>query len=521
MKIVTSEQMRCIEERSEESGVSTDRLMENAGLAVARSVRRLLGRVAGARVVVLAGPGNNGGDGLVASRRLLSWGANVTVYLTRDRREDSNLDSVVARGAPVVSADESGFARRLAAGLGDAHVVVDALLGTGRSRPITGVVRTVLRALSSARAERPSLRLVAVDLPTGLDADTGRADPECIGADVTVALACPKVGYFTGSAARYCGRFEVVDIGVPPGLYADVRLELMTDSWARGLLPRRPSDAHKGTFGRALIVVGSRSYVGAARLAAAAAARVGTGLVTLAVPESLRAEVASGYPEPTYLPLPELSPGVHSPSAAGVVMDRVGGYDALLVGCGLGLEDGTVEMVERLLYGDARMPPTVIDADALNVLSRSEEPEWWERLPRPAVVTPHPGEMGRLADEPAAAVQQDRTGAALRSAAKWNKVVVLKGAHTVVASPEGGAMVSPFANPGLASAGTGDVLAGAIAGLLAQGLDLEEAAALGAYLHGLAGEGVCREMGDAGMLAGDLLPALPQGIRDLRRGTSG
>ena len=521
MKIVTSEQMRLIEERSEQAGVSTDRLMENAGLAVARSVRRRLGRVVGAHVVVLAGPGNNGGDGLVAARRLLAWGANVTVYLVRDRTGDPNLDRVLKRGAPVVSADETDFSRRLEADLGGAQVVVDALLGTGRSRPLAGVVKTVLRALSRAKKERPALQLLAVDVPTGLDADTGRADPECVAADVTVALGYPKIGHYTGPGAGYCGCAEVVDIGVPPTLDAHVRLELMTGEWAGALLPDRPSGAHKGTFGRVLIVAGSRNYVGAARLAATAAARAGAGLVTLAVPESLRGEVASGEPEATYLSLPESSPGVHSPSAAGVVMDRVGGYDALLVGCGLGLEDGTVEMVERLLYGEARLPPTVIDADALNVLARSQEPEWWERLPRPAVVTPHPGEMGRLADEPAAAVQRDRIGTARRSAEKWNKVVVLKGAHTVVASPEGDAAVSPFANPGLASAGTGDVLAGVIAGLLAQGLDLGEAAALGVYLHGLAGERVRREMGDAGMLAGDLLPALPRAIRDLRRGTGG
>jgi NAD(P)H-hydrate epimerase len=521
MKIVTSEQMRRIEERSEQAGVSTDRLMENAGLAVARSVRRRLGRVVGARVVVLAGPGNNGGDGLVAARRLLSWGADVTVYLTRDRVGDPNLDSVVARCAPVVSADEADFLRRLAADLGRAQVVVDALLGTGRSRPIAGVVETVLRALSQARKERPSLRLLAVDLPTGLDADTGCVDPESVSADATMALGYPKVGHYAGSGAGHCGTVEVVDIGVPPTLDADVRLELMTAEWARALLPGRPPDAHKGTFGRVLIVAGSRSYVGAAKLAATAATRAGAGLVTLAVPESLRGEVASGSPEPTYLPLPEFSPGVHSPTAAGVIMDRAGGYDALLVGCGLGLEDGTVEMVERLLYGDARLPPTVIDADALNVLARSQELEWWERLPRRVVVTPHPGEMGRLADEPAAAVQDDRIGAALRSAEKWNKVVVLKGAHTVVASPDGDAMVSPFANPGLASAGTGDVLAGIIAGLLAQGLDLGEAAALGVYLHGSAGERVRHEMGDAGMLASDLLPALPRSIKELRRGTGG
>ncbi len=519
MKIVSSEQMRRIEGRSEQAGVPTGQLMENAGLAVARSVRRCLSRVVGAHVVILAGPGNNGGDGLVAARRLLAWGGRVTVYLTRPRSGDSNLRQVLDRGAPVVAATDGDVSTRLRNDLRRAGIVVDALLGTGPSRPISGVMRTMLRELSRARMERPSLQLLALDLPTGLDADTGRVDPECVAADVTVTLGYPKVGQYTGSGGKYCGRVEVADIGVPAGL-DDVDLELMTGEWAGAALPDRPADAHKGTFGRVLLVTGSRRYVGAARLAAAAAGRSGAGLVTLAVPESLRAEAASGSPEPTYLPLPESSPGAHSTTAADVILDRAGEYHAILVGCGLGQEAGTAKMVERLLYGGHGLPPMVVDADGLNIMARSQQPGWWERLLRQAVVTPHPGEMGRLANETAAAVQYDRIGAAQRGAAKWNKIVVLKGAHTVVASPEGGAAISPFANPGLASAGTGDVLAGVIAGLLAQGLDLKDAASLGVYLHGLAGERVRRELSDTGMLAGDLLPALPAAIEELRRRTS-
>ena len=517
MKIVTSEQMRCIEERSEQAGVSTDQLMERAGLEFARRVRHHIGHLVGVPVTVLVGSGNNGADGLVAARHLHNWGARVFVYLCRERSTpDPKLDIVAALGVPIARSSEDGGHSALDESLASAHVVVDAILGTGRARPIEGELKAVLTRLRSPKTERQDLRIFALDLPTGLDADTGKVDPACIAPDVTVALGYPKRGLLTYEGSASAGSLETVDIGIPTGLDADVGLELMTLEWAASKLPLRPAASHKGSFGRTLVVAGSRSYVGAAHLASAAAVRSGAGLVTVAIAQSLQAAVASLAPEPTFLPLPESAPGVVSADAASVILESVRSYDALLIGCGLGQAPPTLEMFRSVVLSGSALPPTVIDADGLNILSTI--PGWWEKLAASTIVTPHPGEMGRLRGQSTADVQKDRVSTAEESARLWNAVTALKGAYTVVAFPGAGAMLSPFANPALASAGTGDVLAGAIAGLLSQGIAAGDAAALGVYLHGAAGELVRRELGESGLAASDLLPALPRAMRDLRHG---
>ena len=516
VKIVTSQQMRLIEERSEAAGVSTDALMERAGEEVARRAEGLL--AGGSAVTVLVGPGNNGGDGLVAARHLCRPGREVSAYVCTPRRTpDPKLELAAEAGVAVVLAAEDEGLVGLDGILDSAGLVVDAVLGTGRSRAIEGSLQAILHKLSEARPRRPVMRLVAVDVPSGLDADTGSADPACVAADLTVALGFPKTGLFEVSGPDLVGEMDVADIGLPDGPADDAGAELMTDAWACGLLPRRPAAAHKGTFGRTLIVAGSRNYVGAAYLAAMGAYRAGAGLVTLAIPEALRTPLAAAAPEPTYLPLPESEPGVVSSDAAPVVLDAIAKYDALLIGCGLGRAHATRSLIEAVLYSKRELPPIVVDADGLNTLSlaTSDDLPWWELFPGPAVLTPHQGEMARLAGH---SVPQsgDRIGAARESSAKWNKVTVLKGAHTVVASPGGEVMVSPFANPGLATAGTGDVLAGIVSGLLSQGLSLQTAASLGVFLHGAAGDRVRSELGDSGMVASDLLPEIPRVTRDLR-----
>lgn len=518
MKIVTADQMRRIEARSQQAGVPTDTLMERAGLEVARRVRHHVGHLTGVPVILLVGPGNNGADGLVAARHLHSWGARTQVFIVRDRREpDPKLTSARGLGVPIVQCSTEEGRAELSKAMGSAHVVVDAVLGTGKTRPLEGTVKEVLVSLAKARANRADMRVVALDLPTGLDADTGLVDTACPVADITVTLGYPKAGMFSFPAAGHVGTLEVVDIGIPAGLDNDVSAELMTPSWAGASLPHRSAAAHKGTFGRTLVVAGSLNYIGAAYLAATSATRAGAGLVTVAVPESLVPAVAAKSTEPTYLPLPESSAGLTSPEAAAVILASLPRYDTLLVGCGIGQAQGTRDLVERLLCAGASLPPTVVDADGLNILSGIAK--WWERFPSNAVLTPHPGEMARLTGESSnEAGRQDRLKAATAAATRWGKVVVLKGAHTVVAHPGGNAMISPFANPGLASAGTGDVLAGAIAGLMSQGVRPDLAATLGVYLHGAAGELVRAEMGDTGMLAGDLLRALPRAIKMLRDG---
>ncbi|MBM3933922.1 MAG: NAD(P)H-hydrate dehydratase [SAR202 cluster bacterium] len=517
MKIVTSAQMRDLENRSEKAGISTQTLMENAGLAVARRVWDHLGLVKKAPLTVLVGPGNNGGDGLVAARHLNEWGARPTVFLCLPRKpHDPLVSGLLKANVPVHNAFTKDGLVLLDESLHTAHMVLDAILGIGRSRAIDGPLKEIISRLMAEKLDRPDLRIVALDLPTGLDADTGEVDPAGVVADVTVTLGYPKIGLYMPPGAEYAGRIEAVDIGTPADLDSEIPLELMTRKWAAAALPPRPLFSHKGTFGRAFIVAGSVNYIGAAYLAAAGAGRVGAGLVTLAVPQGIQAAVAAKATEATYVPLPEDPPGEPAQNASGTILANVEGYDSLLIGCGLGRSASAVRLIEDMLRSYRELPPTVVDADGLNFLAGLSGEQWWERLNDDAIVTPHPGEMARLLNSTVREVETHRTNVAIEAAVKWNKIVVLKGAYTVVAYPTGQAMLSPFANPAMATAGTGDVLAGAIAGLLAQGLSPEKAAALGVYLHGLAGEIASAEIGDAGMLAGDLLPALPRAIRDLK-----
>jgi len=314
-----------------------------------------------------------------------------------------------------------------------------------------------------------------------------------------------------------------------------VDLEVVTPEMVRGWLPARPPDAHKGTFGRALIVAGSANYTGAARLAGAAAVRTGAGLVTVALPASIHRAVAATLSEATYLLLPhEL--GVLAEPAVEVLAEQAGRYDAMLLGPGLGQEKETAEFLTALLRGRERrpvgflrtgetavqpipLPPLVVDADGLNLLARMDG--WPTRIPSGSILTPHPGEMARLMGCSVADVQADRVAVARRQAREWGHVVVLKGAFTVVAAPDGRTVLEPFANPALATGGTGDVLAGIIVALRAQGLGPFEAAAAGAYLHGLTGELARRHLGAAGVAAGDLPPLIPQAISILQQNRRG
>ena len=306
--------MRAIEDRSEKAGVSTDTLMENAGLAVARTARRMVGPLTGVPVVVLVGSGNNGADGLVAARHLRRWGARVAAYICRERGSpDPKLQDALGVGVDVFNVSDDPGLDRLRWLLGSTHLVIDSMLGTGRARPIESVYKDILNVLrDNRRGGSRTAQLVALDLPTGLNCDTAEVDPACVAADVTVALGYPKHGHLTFPGAGVVGQLEVAEIGIPPGLDEDVRVSLLTSGWAKGALPVRPGDSHKGTFGRTMIVAGSRSFLGAAYLAAASAARVGAGLVTIAIPASLVSSVAPSAIEPTFLPLPESSEGVVS-----------------------------------------------------------------------------------------------------------------------------------------------------------------------------------------------------------------
>ena len=519
VKVVTVAQMQALEDASERAGVCKDTLMENAGLACARYIREHLGGCAGTRIVVLIGPGNNGADGLVIARHLRRWGADVCCYVVRGRPDvDPKMADARRYDVAIVDAADDPELRTLDSLLSGSDVAVDAILGAGRYRPLDGVVAGASALVNHHRRQRAGFATIAIDLPTGVNPDTGAADENALVADVTLALCYPKFGIAGFPGAGYAGRIFVLDVGLPEQVAADADLptQWMTPAAAAKLLPERPLDSHKGTFGHLLIVAGSRNFVGAAALAAMAAHRVGAGLVTLATPASVYPIAASKLTETIHLPLPEDTDGRVDATAAELINERVGGCSALAVGCGMGLSPGTTAFVERLLLAEADLPPppAVIDADGLNNLARCDA--WPARLHSPAVLTPHPGEMATLTDQPTSEVQGDRFAVAGISAAQWGQTVLLKGAHSIVASPDGRQCVLPFANPALAAGGTGDVLTGIIGGLLAQGLAPYEAAQLGGYLHGTAGEAVRNGMGNAGVVASDLLSYIPQIIDQLR-----
>jgi NAD(P)H-hydrate epimerase len=514
VKLCTAAEMRVLEERAAEEGRPPSVLMEDAGLGVAQEVWINLGAVPERKIVVLVGPGNNGGDGLVAARHLHEWGAHVVVLLLAPRGEDDpNVQQLVERSVAVRQAQ--GGERAVDEALEGAEAIVDAILGTGRARKLEGLFAGVLDRVASMRTSSSmSPQVFAVDLPTGVDCDTGAVDPHALRADVTVALGVSKVGLHTLPGAEYAGSVEVIDIGLPREAVDALPVELLNPRWVRERLPARPAGANKGTFGRVLIVAGSKLYAGAARLASLGALRAGAGLVTLACPASVQPLVAPNTSEVTYLPLPERN-GFVAPEAAVEVASTLGGYDVLLVGPGLGQGPAQESFVRQLLCSlDENAPPVLIDADGLNNLSKL--PRWWERVRARCVLTPHPGEFARLIRRSIADVQRDRLSSARDAAQQWRQTVVLKGAYTVIGAADGVAGVNPYANPALASAGTGDVLSGVIAGLLAQGLAPFDAACCGAYLHAAAAEGLRGETGDAGLLAGDLLPEIPRTMRELR-----
>ncbi len=572
MKVVTTAEMRRIERVADAGGLSYAAMMENAGRAVAEAVQEETAWFQSGPILALCGPGNNGGDGLVAARYLAQWGHAVRAYcVKRGSAGDENRERAIQAGVELLDEADDADHAQLGTWLSEAGVVVDALLGTGATPPVRDPIRSVLTlAQEVVQARRAELRLplveelprplpvfsippapeagptspspqpqvVAVDCPSGLDCDTGALDTATLPADVTVTFAYPKVGHFLFPGAGALGRLLVADIGVQPELAEDVTVELATPAMARALLPARPLHAHKGTFGRALVVAGSVNYTGAAYLAGAAATRVGAGLVTMAVPSSLHPVLAAALHETVWLLLPQ-DMGVIAPDAWRVLDERLADHQALLIGPGLSQEKEAVTFVQDFLLGGRvtrrgrghigflsqtesshdekrdrpSLPPAVVDADALNALARLDD--WSGSLPRSCILTPHPGEMARLCRLSTQEVNADRLGLARSRAAEWEQVVLLKGAYTIVAAPDGRAVILPFANPGLASGGTGDVLAGAIVGLLAQGVAPFAAAILGGYVHGLAGELARQTLGEAGMVAGDLLPQLPEAIRRL------
>jgi NAD(P)H-hydrate epimerase len=509
MRVLNTEQMREADRRTiQDLGIPARELMERAGQQVAAVVMREFAPVRGKSIAVLCGRGNNGGDGFVVARALAEEGADVRALVVGaidgvkgDARDA--LEGLQAVHGAIEVADAAAWAGQRQA-VGAAVVIVDAITGTGFHPPLTGLAGTVIDDVNAMG--KP---VVAVDLPSGLSADSASVNGEAIEAAITVALAAPKLPHVLAPAEGWVGRWEVADIGIPATVIDALRgpsLDLVTPARLRALVPRRPRTSHKGHFGRVLIVAGSLGKTGAAYLSAMGALRSGAGLVTVATPKSCVPIVAALGAEYMTWPMPEDEAGRMTAAALEELLAF--NADVMAVGPGLGRSPGLDTLVAGLA---ARWSgPMVIDADGLNALAASTV-----FASRSVVLTPHPGEMAALAGLSIEAVQHDRLGVAQRVAAARRAHVVLKGHRTLVTSPDGHVSINDSGNPGMATAGTGDVLTGVTAAWLAQLRDPAGAATLAVYVHGRAGDLAAAAQGEVAMVAGDLLLHLGAAVREL------
>jgi len=514
MKIVTPKQMNAIDACSiNEYGIPGILLMENAAIAVVSEAVSMMGGCGGKAVTVVAGRGNNGGDAFAAARLLYSRGADVNVYLTglKDGITGDalfNLNLLEKTGVCVSEINEEKDIDLLAADMSRSALILDGIFGTGLSRDITGLTALVIRRMNECG--KP---ILSIDIPSGIDGTDGSIRGVCVKADTTVTFCMPKTGLVVNPGCQYTGRLIVADIGIPRGAIAkqSICTELTEAGQVAGLLPARKPDSNKGDYGRVFIITGSAGMIGCGCLSSMAALRCGAGLVYIGAPASLAGIYGAAAAEPVVLPLEDGESGYLADESAEQILRHMERMDAAVIGPGLTVTDSVRRVVEQIVV-NSRIP-LVLDADALNVLAGNADV--LKKLNAPAVITPHPGEMSRLTGLSIADIQKDRIGVASRFATEYAVTVVLKGSRTIIATRDGRIYINPTGNAGMATAGAGDVLAGMIAGLAAQGVSIGDAAVAGVYIHGLAGDKAACCMGMHAMVAGDILLHVPQALKEL------
>jgi len=521
MRVLNTAQMREADRRTiTDLGVPSLTLMEQAGRQVVATVESRWPSLADrGRIAVVCGKGNNGGDGFVAARLLAARGAAVQACLAAPAAEiggdaQVNLSALRQAGVPLVDVSTSSSWETVRADLGGFDLVIDALFGTGLTRPLAGHWRSIARDLDAL-----DVPLTSVDLPSGLSADTPQPIGEAVAATLTVTLGAPKLPLLLDPAAGRAGAVVVADIGIPESVVDALdgpRVNVITRAWARRHAPRRHRNTHKGDYGRVLVAAGSPGKTGAAGLAALGALRSGTGLVTVATPRACQPTVAALAPEYMTLGLDHDGDGLVAAGAAGAALAER--CDALAVGPGLGRGAGVARFVRELV--DRAPSPMVLDADALNVFA-GDCAGLRGRPDRGVVLTPHAAEMGRLIGRPAAHVAAHRLDVARDIAVELGVFVVLKGSRTLVATPAGAVWINVTGNPGMATGGAGDVLTGVLAAWIAQLGDIEAACGLGVCLHGLAGDLAAADQGHAGLIATDLAHRLGPALLGLEGGKVG
>jgi NAD(P)H-hydrate epimerase len=516
VKAVTAEEMRNIDEKTiKKYGIPGPVLMERAGLAVAIKIRELFDKK---KVVVLSGGGNNGGDGIVVARNLYNWGWNVKVLLMVKEDKlgpDCRVQLRIAGKIGVPVEFRTALTDR------DLHsaVVVDALLGTGMNKPVKSPLSDIIAFLNKS-----DVRVVSVDIPSGISSDDGQVKGEAVVADYTVTFGLPKIGHLLHPGAEHTGCLFIEDIGFPDRLLSSESLKTQTieKTDASFLLPARPRYSHKGDYGHVLLIAGSKGKTGAALMAAKACLRSGAGMITIGVPETLVNIFQERVTEEMILPLQDNGNGILSDEASADILDFLNRKaDVLAIGPGISSWPGLTKMLMTLLM--AATAPIVLDADAINLLSGHTEV--LSRVKAPVILTPHTGEMARLLGKRPATdkgmpanelnelnktIEADRVNAALSFSRKKGAYLILKGAPTIISEPDGKAFINTTGNPGMATAGSGDVLTGMVSAFLAQGLNPLDASILGVYLHGLAGDIAAEEKGMHSLIATDIIGKIPE-----------
>lgn len=508
MKLATREIVREIDRTSiEEFGIPGLILMENAGRAVAKAVLDEFPKAKG--VAIFAGGGNNGGDGFVVARHLMSQGLDVITYVLSDPKKYkgdalTNFQALRKIGSRLVEL-KGNFSEYK-----QADVIIDAIFGTGLDREVEGFYRETIEFINSQPVPR-----VSVDLPSGLDADTGLPLGVSVKADVTVTFVLPKLGLVIYPGIDYAGKVYLVDITTPKLLEKDIPFELTTyDKALKVLKPRHP-DTHKGTFGHLFVFAGSPGKTGAAALVALGALRVGTGLVTVGIPKSLTPIMEEKLTEAMTEPLPETEGGVLGKEALDVALKIISSRKtALAIGPGISTTEDTAYFLYEILKRSTQ--PIVVDADGISLIAQNLN--ILKEVKLPIILTPHPGEMSRLIGKTSEEVQKDRIGVARDFSVMYNAYTVLKGARTVISTPDGNVFINPTGNPGMASGGMGDVLSGVIGGFLAQGYSPADACILGVFAHGLAGDLVADKKGEAGIIASDVADLMPEALKRILHG---
>ena len=514
MKLVTPEQMNALDACTiNDYGIPGLLLMENAASAVVSEAVNMLGGCRGKRIVALAGRGNNGGDAFAAARLLHCKGADVCVYLIGSKAEVigdalTNLIILEKIGCQVMELLDEKELDALNSDMQKAQLILDGIFGTGLRREVSGLAKAVIDSANSSRGP-----ILSIDIPSGVDGADGTVKGVCIKATATVTFCMLKTGLALLPGCEYAGRLVIADIGLPPCVLSSQRLstELIDAEMVSHMIPCRTVNSNKGDYGRVLLVTGSTGMTGSGCLASMAAFRSGAGLVYVGVPQSLAHIYGSALTEPIILPLKDGGCGCLAVDSVGQILEHMKRMNVVAIGPGLTASGSIKEIVERVILESTI--PLILDADALNAISGNTD--ILKKLSANAVITPHPGEMARLTGLSINEVQADRVGVAKRFAAEYGVTAVLKGSRTVVAQPDGRIFINPTGNAGMASAGTGDVLTGIIAGLVAQGATVGDAAIAGVYLHGLAGDAAAAEMGMHGVLASDVIEHLPQAFKGI------